>query len=84
LTGSVTRRSWMPVGNRRVRSRRLFPPRECPRCGAALGRGAMQRREALTLRGEVRYERAVFECPRCRLSHAPLDRELGACCPTIT
>lgn len=31
----------------------------------------------MTLHGEVRYERAVFECPRCRHGHAPLDVELG-------
>jgi hypothetical protein len=31
----------------------------------------------LTLHGCVHYKRAVFECPRCRHSHAPLDAELG-------
>ena len=33
-------------------------------------------RSALTLGGEVRYERTVYECPACRKSHAPLDGEL--------
>jgi len=34
-------------------------------------------RRVLTLRGEVNYERAVYECPKCRHGHAPLDAELG-------
>lgn len=37
----------------------------------------MKGRTAQTLHGELWYERAVHECPRCRHSHAPLDRELG-------
>lgn len=35
------------------------------------------RRAALTKRGQVKYERQVYECPLCRASLAPLDRELG-------
>ena len=34
-------------------------------------------RRARTLGGEVRFERPVYECPACRASLAPLDRELG-------
>jgi len=37
----------------------------------------MRPRRARTLHGEVLYERAVYECPRCRHGHAPLDAELG-------
>jgi hypothetical protein len=36
-----------------------------------------QPRRARTLSGGVQYERAVYECPRCRASGAPLDGELG-------
>jgi hypothetical protein len=34
-------------------------------------------RRIKTLGGEVAYERPVYECPQCRRSAAPLDRELG-------
>jgi hypothetical protein len=37
----------------------------------------VQPRRARTLSGAVEYERAVYECPRCRASAAPLDGELG-------
>jgi hypothetical protein len=29
------------------------------------------------LHGEIAFERSVYECPRCRQSVAPLDREIG-------
>lgn len=34
-------------------------------------------RTAQTLAGPVRFEREVFECPRCRRANAPLDAALG-------
>lgn len=34
-------------------------------------------RTARFLEGEFEFSRAVFECPRCRKSAAPLDREFG-------
>jgi hypothetical protein len=40
-------------------------------------RCADQPRRARTLSGTVCYERAVYECPGCRASAAPLDAELG-------
>ena len=37
----------------------------------------MKPRTIQTLRGEARFFRTVYECPRCRGSYAPLDREMG-------
>ena len=37
----------------------------------------MRPRQVLTLHGQVHYARALYECPRCRHSYAPLDAELG-------
>jgi len=42
-----------------------------------LRRSRPKGRAIQTLHGEVSYERAVYECPQCRRSYAPLDRELG-------
>ena len=36
-----------------------------------------KRRQARTLHGTVVFERNVYECPRCRSSEAPLDKEVG-------
>lgn len=40
--------------------------------------GHRKGREVLTLEGKIEFERSVYECPRCRRSVAPLDKELGA------
>jgi hypothetical protein len=37
----------------------------------------LRSRRARLLEGEIEFERAVYECPRCRRSLAPLDGELG-------
>jgi hypothetical protein len=39
--------------------------------------GHVRGRRARTLQGEIEFERSVYECPRCRKSVAPLDREIG-------
>ena len=42
-----------------------------------LTRSERRPRQALTRHGLVRFERDVYECPKCRHSHAPLDADLG-------
>jgi hypothetical protein len=66
-----------PPGNQPPTRRRLFPPLHCPRCKAPLRHGRLKPRTIRTLHGEVDYIRTVYECPACRLAHAPLDREMG-------
>jgi hypothetical protein len=39
--------------------------------------GHVRARRAKTLHGEIAFERSVYECPRCRQSVAPLDREMA-------
>ena len=54
-----------------------FPPLACPKCQGPLGRGRLKPRTIQTLHGEVTFTRTVYECPVCRHSYAPLDREMG-------
>jgi len=57
--------------------REVFPPLTCPKCRATLSRSVMRPRQVSDAHGEVHYERALYECPDCRRSYAPLDAELG-------
>jgi hypothetical protein len=61
-----------------LRRKRIFPPEQCPTCGAqdwlSLG---LKPRKAKTSQGVVFFEREVCQCRACRKSTAVLDGELG-------
>ncbi len=54
-----------------------LPPLACPKCQAPLRPGRKKPRTIQTLHGQAHFVRMVYECPRRRHSHAPLDREMG-------
>jgi transposase len=43
----------------------------CPLCGETLQNKGKQRRQVVSLRGEVTLERNYYECPTCRKGYFP-------------
>lgn len=43
----------------------------CPTCGSRLLNKGKQRRQVVSLRGEVTLERTYYECPGCRKGYFP-------------
>ena len=43
----------------------------CPECGARLLNKGKHERQVVSLRGEVRLERAYYTCPNCRRGYFP-------------